>query len=861
MSTALTTGLQDQRSYEGSAEQVSGSAPAADQILTSVEFNTVRQVVDQHAPLINQLIANLLAVIDGSDGVTLRTLEVEAAELRALLSSNDETLDTAQERVNKIKQLLSSVESLGVVDVEGLQEALDQLQSSIDASQLEIAGLKNSVGDLNLAAISEAKDLTPVDIFIYDTTQDSDGGAWRKRCQGASWYQEDLNTDTRGSRREFPSVAVIVAESDTVTVYDADYPYLPMWMVFDVAGTNIAGEAEITCVNAANGVLLVGCGGSGYDLYVVNYLLDSGVQYGSSGVTGDYNGNIKSRNDASRFTPNGLLPNIVNRKVNNLAITVLDNAPIDPATSLPAPTIAVATDGGVSVINDGVVSSISTGKCEKVAFASDGGLWIQNGEYLYRGPLPDSDSTIGAWREWYAHKSLAGSLAITGGLISDIIDKSVGTTEGLSLLKENPEEPGKGLAAYITSKYNTGYRITGGTKGVWLSSTDTSDLVGEELVTNGGFDTDISSWVANRSGIISHELGSLAVETDPSKAYGMASQGFTTVIGESYSASGEIVSGGGALGNIIVGTSSAAFSPEHGRVLSNVVAGIGQLTFVATSTTTYIHLLSGGGGGDQVRFDNISIRKSDADRSVNNNGLVVHGTISRAPVADGADLVGYSGFSASNYLETTLAESENYHMVLWANSPNTNTAILAAINTETSGDSVDTFGIARGAGSYAERGSNLGFGSDNIAVDVWQQIAVVSDTNGARLYIDGKLDSEASSTDALAGALTLRVGCAMDGSGAFTGEMSLLSFGGSSLTTEQIEFIYNEERELFEEGAQSTLYGDSDAVAALAMDKRRDILEVGTPDGRSSFSGLLRVDNTTNAVSHIAAHDGLVVEG
>ena len=33
-------------------------------------------------------------------------------------------------------------------------------------------------------------------------------------------------------------------------------------------------------------------------------------------------------------------------------MTVLPNAPVDSATGLPVPTIAVATDGGVSVIKD-----------------------------------------------------------------------------------------------------------------------------------------------------------------------------------------------------------------------------------------------------------------------------------------------------------------------------------------------------------------------------------------------------------------------------------------------------------------------------------------------------------------------------
>ena len=46
--------------------------------------------------------------------------------------------------------------------------------------------------------------------------------------------------------------------------------------------------------------------------------------------------------------------------MNDVAMTVLPNAPIDADTGLPVPTIAVATDGGVSVIkDDGTVVDIA----------------------------------------------------------------------------------------------------------------------------------------------------------------------------------------------------------------------------------------------------------------------------------------------------------------------------------------------------------------------------------------------------------------------------------------------------------------------------------------------------------------------
>ena len=98
-----------------------------------------------------------------------------------------------------------------------------------------------SIKDLDLKNLSQINSEiadTATDIFVYDTRKDSDGGAWRKRTQHTSWYNETLGTATRGSRKEFPAVAVIVTETSQVTIYDGDDPDLPMWMVFNAGSGN-----------------------------------------------------------------------------------------------------------------------------------------------------------------------------------------------------------------------------------------------------------------------------------------------------------------------------------------------------------------------------------------------------------------------------------------------------------------------------------------------------------------------------------------------------------------------------------------------------------------------------------------------
>jgi len=271
-------------------------------------------------------------------------------------------------------------------------------------------------GELDLTAIATTKAETAVDVFVYDTSRDSDGGAWRKRTQNTSWYNETLNTSTRGSRREFPAVAVIVAESDTVTIYDGDDPALPMWMVFTGGASFnniIAASGGITSVFMLNGRLGRGATPtSSYDFVCVDLVGDRAARAGTSSIYGPYKGNIEQRNDALGWlsaTENFLSSGpILSRAVNDVAMTVLPDSPIDPATGLPVPTILVGTDGNgtysTSIITDSGdvydIASDSTGTAVSVAFdgvsavvtRSDGTVYVWNdaGDIAADGASPDA---------------------------------------------------------------------------------------------------------------------------------------------------------------------------------------------------------------------------------------------------------------------------------------------------------------------------------------------------------------------------------------------------------------------------------------------------------------------------------------
>jgi hypothetical protein len=109
---------------------------------------------------------------------------------------------------------------------------------------------------------------------------------------------------------------------------------------------------------------------------------------------------------------------------------------------------------------------------------------------------------------------------------------------------------------------------------------------------------------------------------------------------------------------------------------------------------------------------------------------------------------------------------------------------------------------------------------------------------------------------------TLAIGVNWNRAGAIsTEDISLIRISATAPTPDQIAKIYRDEKPLFTDGAQATLYGTDDAVTALAYDDKTELLHVGTASGRSDFAGLRRINNTTTAVTtSISASNNLIAE-
>ena len=633
--------------------------------------------------------------------------------------------------------------------------------------------------ELDLSAISSSISDTAVDVFVYDTSKDSDGGAWRKRTTDTSWYNETLGTSTRGTRREFPAVAVIVLTGDTstsqATIYDGDDPDLPMWMVVPDQSIDWANNnGDPTSTSGLNGKICFTCKGSG--VTILDFVSDTRFIH----YTGQYtftSKNILSRSSSSYYA-GGNESNITSNQTNDVAMTVLPNAPVDSATGLPVPTIAVGTDGGLSIIkDDGTVidgtsaSGSAYSYTRRVTITDENYLWWLGDSYngynsfrdsyaLSLDTLPSIDFT---WNNSTDNLSTGKFYALTTGNEGGEIKigsvntwawtlqerNAIGGGSGFAIHKPNIGSETNSLFALITSDYNSGY-LPGDCRGAFLADTDTTNK------TNG--------------------------QTDP-------------------------------------------------------------------------------------------------DRSKYNYALSVTGTINKSAVATGADLVGYHGFTSSNYLRHTnginYGNAATITMGGWSKIPGSSVdSNYRYLCSAKSGGQVIGLAIHIDNGSYGGKPyfydiTNSSLQSEGPRVDdnEWHHIIGVMDGTSKKIYIDGELIVSATVTGINLSSVNItNVGhyvSASDNNAQYSheGYLALIKFSASAPTAEQVKKMYNDEKHLFEENAKATLYGSSNAVTGLAYDDSTELYHVGTSAGRSDFQGLRRINNTTTAVTTaISASDELIAE-
>lgn len=298
----------------------------------------------------------------------------------------------------------------------GTSAPLDLLQvgSAINRGDLTVYGDITSKGLEDITALTDIKD-----VFVYDTTADSDGGRWIDwaTTDQLSWYSESkddgpgdacvISSDDRCGDSAFPRKAALVVTGSALYIFDANNNTL--WMKFNQNASGYALGVDTnndpSSVAAVNGVIYVGTNGSSAGgLYAIDFIQDRMYNYDATDRSSADVG-IGSRNAAVTYNSGndttfdlGTVGTVADwARINDVSVAPITNSTtaINASTTSPRngiTLIGLATDSGLTVIN------LTDQKVNQYSDATDNDY---NSVYITRqAKLYGLNETLGQAEKW-----------------------------------------------------------------------------------------------------------------------------------------------------------------------------------------------------------------------------------------------------------------------------------------------------------------------------------------------------------------------------------------------------------------------------------------------------------------------------
>ena len=739
----------------------------------------------------------------------------------------------------------------------------------------------------------------PQHVFIYDTTKDSDGGEWRYSCQDKSWYKEELGTATRGTRRDFPAVVLIVTHTSTVTLYDADDPNLPMWMQFETNGTKIIRGVSNSCAKMLNAYLVVGDEGN-YAGTTINFILDGVDNHRNIRGSLVSVANIAQRNDGLNYwgPPTTVVwGNAAGQYVYDLDIAVFDDADIDARTGLPIITIACASNNSILVLHDnsgvaqhGYINGYSAPWFKIAIDAEQKYIWGQRntqGVYVASiGSVPTNGGSInennavngtGGRRYQNVNDSFSPGLPFydaqntsQGYNVNIIPRKAISSQSGLNLLKEDIILEGRpgGLIASINSEHNTGW-LTGGTHVATFNQGPRADIdkfEAEGEVANGYFwdNSFVSSgeggWqnIAVGTGTTTIADRKVTVTRVDQSNRGGVRQYISLKPGRTYTLTFKVISGTLQLKAGAASSPTQYFNNEN---WNSIGRGVYSTRFEASEAYSgpYQFLIDmiaiSNGVTAEMSFVSVSEEK---DVSLAESAVAVFGDVPKTPVAPGAELLALGPFASrqhvvipnepqigtgdfSMYFWLCLNSSGTQYVIDYRTADTTNSGLFAYLNVQNTWQ----IGTTSGSATFNTR-AILANGT------TWHFVCIKRVSGELQVHINddpaigASVTNEAGDIDVMNRVLS--IGCdVVNANYPLDGRLALFRVNeDKALSYEQVKYIYNTEKAMFAENSKITFAGRINNVEGMAYDDRTSDIIVGTSHGISRFNNLCLVDSDTS---------------
>ena len=402
---------------------------------------------------------------------------------------------------------------------------------------------------------------------------------------------------------------------------------------------------------------------------------------------------------------------------------------------------------------------------------------------------------------------------LTAGAASFLMDNNTGKYSPANTASPlyNFLDPGRRVrlrASYLADHMT--YVVPANCKVMALCDDTAETVTGAELVDNGTFSGGTAGWAGSGATIAivagDLEITSTGGVSGLARAYNTDFTGLT--VGATYLASAICRKGTGTLAGItIFGIESATTDSATDVVV--------MFTFIATSTTHQIQCFTSPTVGHTAYFDDVSCRRADADISGNDNGLQVYGSITKAAAATNSTTVGYSGFSASNYLYQPYNSAldfgtADFHIAAWYKSSAGAVEVIASrayYSGAYSGSAIQLF-YNKPSSAMLFRISDDALATNDYVLsttdpadNVWHFVFAQRASGYIQIYIDGVYQAQTAIAAALLSltntSADLLIGQYHGGGYPPSGSLDGFRIGTGSFTADEIRDMYEKERYMF----------------------------------------------------------------
>ena len=446
------------------------------------------------------------------------------------------------------------------------------------------------------------------------------------------------------------------------------------------------------------------------------------------------------------------------------------------------------------------------------------------------------------------------------------------------------------LFAYTGHKFASGWCY--GRPGIiTLCTTDDTDLVGTELISNTGLGSNMETlsqfsnttgWTAT-NGSISVDSGNLKIDGSSTSTNAYMYTSFSLVQGNLYTLA---VKSNQIFSYVRIGTTSSISTSE--ALNESIGSGWMTFTFEAPTTATYYLKLGMVTSYTTGNISAASLRLAERDYSVYDKSAAVFGTITKRKVNGNSDLCYYTGWSGSNYIwkyysgksdvEDGLDHGNGeFYYNFWINPQDCASGrMIFSKSTSnngmytrcyTNGEDIRFDLSTSGSGYQGFQAAGNYYVQDHHS---WACVVGIRRDRHFEIWINGKLQlrNEITVGSVMTDSFSsdnhiLKIGYDPNTATADSEiRLALFRSGFGAPSKEQIEKMYFDERGLFSPDAACTLVGGTnDHIEALDYDSHTDLLHVGGSQGRADFSGLVRINNNTTPVARaLSAEKGMIAE-